>query len=162
VKFENGVTSHFDLLHIVPPQRAHSFVAPLAADSGFVDVNKDTLRHNKYPNVFALGDVANLPTSKTAAAIFSQAPVVVHNLTNVAKQANYNGYSSCPVFVGSKKLMLMEFKYGGIPDETFLKSQDKPRIAFYWFKKYLFPFVYWNFVPKGIWFGRNMFFKPKF
>lgn len=83
VSFSNGVTSSFDLLHIVPPQKAHSFVGPLAhPDTGFVDVNKDTMQHNTFPNVFSLGDVANLPTSKTAAAIFSQAPVVVHNLVN--------------------------------------------------------------------------------
>ena len=32
----------------------------------------------------------------------------------------YNGYSSCPLFVGDGKLMLVEFKYGGVSDETFL------------------------------------------
>jgi eukaryotic sulfide quinone oxidoreductase len=147
----------------VPPQKAQAFVGPLAhADTGFVDVNKDTLQHNTYDNVFALGDIANLPTSKTAAAIFSQAPVVVQNLTNLDKKVSYNGYSSCPVFVGDKKLMLMEFKYGGIPDETFSTSQNTPWRFFFLFKKYLFPFVYWNFVPKGLWFGRSGFFKPKY
>jgi sulfide:quinone oxidoreductase len=46
-------------------------VKPLAAGNGFVDVNIETLRHNKYSNVFSLGDVSNLPTAKTAAAVFS-------------------------------------------------------------------------------------------
>ena len=58
--------------------------------------------------------------------------------------------------------MLMEFKYGGVPDETFTTRQDRPNRFFFWFKKYLFPFVYWNFVPKGLWFGRSAFIKPKF
>ena len=71
---------HFDLLHVVPPQSPHSFVrnSPLAAETGFVDVDKHTLRHNKYQNIWAVGDVANAPTAKTIAAIFSQVPVVVH------------------------------------------------------------------------------------
>ena len=30
----------------------------------------------------------------------------------------YYGYSSCPVFVGDNKLILIEFKYDQIPDET--------------------------------------------
>jgi sulfide:quinone oxidoreductase len=36
-----------------------------------VDVNQATLQHNKYKNIFALGDAANLPTAKTAAGIMS-------------------------------------------------------------------------------------------
>lgn len=40
----------------------------LTLTQGFVDVDKATLQHTKYPNVFALGDSADasaLPTSKT-------------------------------------------------------------------------------------------------
>lgn len=54
--------------------------SPLAAENGWLDVDSGTLLHNKFKNVFGLGDVANLPTSKTAAALFSQVPVVVHNI----------------------------------------------------------------------------------
>jgi hypothetical protein len=38
--------------------------------------------------------------------------------------SEYEGYASCPLFVGDGKLMLAEFKYGGIPDETFFKNQE--------------------------------------
>lgn len=77
VTFKTGsgeeVTESYDLLHLVPPQTAPEFVvkSKLASANGFVDVDKFTLRHNKYPNVFSLGDVANLPTAKTAAGVFS-------------------------------------------------------------------------------------------
>ena len=76
------VKTDFDLLHIVPPQTAHECIrnSPLAAGTGLIDVNPATLQHNKYPNVFALGDVANIPAAKTAAGVFSQAPVVSHNI----------------------------------------------------------------------------------
>ena len=41
----------------------------LADEAGWLDVNKETLQHNKYPNVFGIGDCTNLPTAKTAAAV---------------------------------------------------------------------------------------------
>lgn len=72
----------FDLLHFVPPQTAPEFIrkSELAHTSGWVDVNRNTLQHVKYSNVFAMGDCANLPTGKTSAAIFSQTPVLIQNL----------------------------------------------------------------------------------
>jgi eukaryotic sulfide quinone oxidoreductase len=151
---EESVTTDFDLLHVVPPQTAHQFVreSSLAAGNGFIDVDQHTLRHNKYGNVFALGDVANLPTAKTAAAIFAQAPVVTQNLINLHKQntnasATYSGYSSCPLFVGDSKLMLMEFKYDAVADETFSNKQDVPTRPFFWLKKHFFPYAYWKYMP---------------
>jgi sulfide:quinone oxidoreductase len=41
----------------------------VADAGGWVDVDKETLQHKKYPNVFGIGDCTNLPTSKTAAAV---------------------------------------------------------------------------------------------
>lgn len=43
--------------------------SPVADAAGWVDVDKDTLQHKRYPNVFGIGDCTNLPTSKTAAAV---------------------------------------------------------------------------------------------
>ena len=112
------VTENYDLLHIVPPQSPHPFIAqsPLANETGFVDVDQSTLQHKKYSNVFSLGDSAGLPAAKTAAGVFSQAPVVVQNLhqqkDGKVLNAKYDGYNSCPLFTGDHKLMLMEFKYG--------------------------------------------------
>ena len=67
------VETEFDLLHVVPPNTSHKFVreSPLALNGNFIDVDINTLQHKKYPNVFALGDVAATPTAKTAAAVFS-------------------------------------------------------------------------------------------
>lgn len=55
----------------------------LADANGFVDVVKETLQHKRYPNVFAIGDCTNLPTSKTAAAIAGSNSILVGNLTNL-------------------------------------------------------------------------------
>lgn len=126
-KTANGdeVSMDYDFLHLVPPQTAPEFIAQsgLAAANGFIDVDTRTLRSTKFTNIFGLGDAANLPTAKTAAGVFSQVPVVVHNLLNQmeSKQLNafYDGYNSCPLFTGDKQLMLVEFKYDNLPSETF-------------------------------------------
>jgi NADPH-dependent 2,4-dienoyl-CoA reductase/sulfur reductase-like enzyme len=158
----------FDLLHITPPQSAHKFIreSPLAAANGFLDVNIHNMQHNKYPNIWGLGDVCNLPTAKTAAAIFSQTPIVVDALIKKelgkTTSGRYNGYSSCPLYTGNDKLMLIEFKYEGVADETFLSTQNKPNRAFFHFKRDIFPWVYWNIMPRGRWFGRRMIFPPKY
>lgn len=62
----------YDFLHIAPPMSAPSFIAEsgLANLAGFVDVHDFTLRHQKYPNIWSLGDSSSLPTSKTMTAIF--------------------------------------------------------------------------------------------
>lgn len=49
--------------------------------------------------------------------------------------------------------MLAEFKYGGIPKESFawvpfVGSQDVPRQAFYYLKKDFFPWVYFKYFVK--------------
>lgn len=87
--------------------------------------------------MFALGDCSSLPTSKTAAAIAAQAPVLVHNLLGMREgrkpNAQYDGYTSCPLLLGYGSLMLAEFKYGGVPKETFGRwwDQGRPTWAFY-------------------------------
>ena len=76
---------HYDLLHVVPPQSAPDWLkrTPLADPAnpaGYVDVDKHTMRHKRYPEIFALGDAGSTPNSKTGAAIRKQAPVLVENL----------------------------------------------------------------------------------
>ncbi|KAK1763671.1 hypothetical protein QBC33DRAFT_548915 [Phialemonium atrogriseum] len=165
------VQKPFDFLHVVPPQKPWDWVAksPLADEAGWVAVDKATTQHTKYPNVFSLGDASSLPNSKTAAAITSQAPVLVHNLLSVmsGKQLNaeYDGYASCPLLTGHNELMLCEFKYGGVPKETFsslVGGQEKPRRAFYHLKKDFFPSIYWSSFVKGKWFGPKAFSQPKY
>jgi sulfide:quinone oxidoreductase len=200
LKTMEETTKNFDAMHVTPYMSPPDAIknSPLADKTGFIDINKETLQHTKYPNVFALGpcspifkaksaiilspacplllflspspllpfspcpfslspfqsrtgDCSNLPTSKTAAAIGSQAPVLVSNLVHQMKgghstsfkrttrahthictnthafahthteelTAKYNGYTSCPIFVGNGKLVLAEFLYGGVVDETF-------------------------------------------
>lgn len=155
------VRKHFDLLHAVPKMSPHAFVkeSALANEAGFVDVDDGTLQHKKFQNVWSLGDASSLPTSKTAAAITAQAPILISNMLGAmqgqAPSGAYDGYTSCPLLTEYGKVMLAEFKYGGVPKETFgrLVDQGTPRRAFYHLKKDFFPWVYFNSMVKGTWAG---------
>ncbi|MDR9367403.1 MAG: FAD/NAD(P)-binding oxidoreductase, partial [Balneolaceae bacterium] len=72
----------FDFLHLAPPQKAPDFVedSDLVNAEGWLDVDHHSLQHNKYSNIFGVGDVCGLPTAKTGAAIRKQAPVVIDNI----------------------------------------------------------------------------------
>ena len=145
----------FDMIHVTPPQSAPDFIkaSPLANAAGWVDVNKDTLQHNRYKNIFSLGDASSLPTSKTGAAIRKQAPVVVQNLlaliNNTPLTATYSGYTSCPVVTGYGKLVLAEFDYNNKRMETFPFDQSKERWSMYQLKTKVLPWLYWNKILKG-------------
>ncbi|TID18846.1 Linear gramicidin synthase subunit D [Venturia nashicola] len=156
------VKKHFDFLHATPKMGPYAFVknSSLANEAGYVDVDQVTTRHTKYFNVWSAGDASSLPTSKTAAAITAEAPVLVRNLLQTMKgkelDASYDGYTSCPLLTEYGKVMLAEFKYGGITKETFSKfgfDQGTPSRAFYYLKKEFFPWVYYDFMVKGTWGG---------
>lgn len=159
VTASDGSTSEikktFKMLHVVPPQSAPDFIrnSPLADAKGWVDVNKYSLQHMRYPNVFALGDVTNTPNAKTGAAIRKQAPVLVKNLIAYLKgealEAQYSGYGSCPLVAGYGKLILAEFGYDNKIMETFPFDQSKPRRSMYLLKKYVLPWLYWHKILKG-------------
>lgn len=145
----------YEMIHITPPQSAPDFVrqSPLANAAGWVDVDKYNLQHNKYKNIFSLGDVASLPTSRTGAAVRKQAPVLVKNLLSQmngeALTAKYNGYTSCPIVTGYGKLMLAEFDYENKPTETFPFNQAKERWSMFILKRYILPWLYWNQILPG-------------
>ncbi|SPY34164.1 transmembrane protein [Pasteurella canis] len=120
---EGKVDVNYDFINVVPPMRAPDAVrnSPLAwqeggfAADGWVEVEKHNLRHRRYKNVFAVGDVAGVPKGKTAASVKWQVPVAVeHLLAELAGKPCdevYNGYTSCPMITQLGKGMLIEFDY---------------------------------------------------
>lgn len=146
----------YDMIHVVPPMHAPTFIKEslLADEAGWVDVDKFSLQHKRYENVFGLGDCTNLPTSKTGAAISKQAPVVEQNLLALIKEkpmvASYDGYTSCPLVTGYNSLVLAEFDYNLDPQESFPFDQGKERFSMYVMKKELLPIMYWDGMLKGI------------
>jgi sulfide:quinone oxidoreductase len=149
------VTIPFDMIHVTPPMSAPDIVksSTLANAAGWVDVDKYTLQHPKFLNVFPIGDCSGLPTSKTGAAIRKQAPVLVQNLISAIRgeplEAKYDGYTSCPLVTGYGKLVLAEFDYEGSPHETFPFDQSKERLSMYLLKAYALPRLYWHGMLRG-------------
>ena len=145
----------YEMIHVTPPQSAPDFVknSPIANAAGWVDVDKHTLQHVRYANIFSVGDASSLPTGKTGAAIRKQTPVLVSNLLALMQGRNftghYNGYSSCPLITGYGKLILAEFDYDNNPQETFPFNQAKERWSMFILKRYILPFLYWTQILKG-------------
>lgn len=145
----------YSMIHVTPPMGPPDFVkeSPLADAAGWVDVDKATLQHVRYANVWSLGDASSLPTSKTGAAIRKQAPVLVENLLAAHAgrplTAAYDGYTSCPLVTGYGRLILAEFNYAGEPVETFPFDQSKERLSMYLLKKHLLPQMYWHGMMRG-------------
>ncbi|GIK85239.1 MAG: twin-arginine translocation pathway signal [Betaproteobacteria bacterium] len=115
----------YDFLHVVPPMRAPDAVkaselawreGPFAA-GGWLEVDKGTLQHRRFPEVFGIGDINGTPRGKTAATVKKSAPIVAHNLAAVlsgrAPDAIFDGYTSCPLIVREGSAMLIEFDYEG-------------------------------------------------
>ena len=152
---DREVIQPYQLLHVAPPMSAPEVLkqSPLANEAGYCDVDKETLQHTRYPNVFSLGDASSLPTSKTAAAIRAQLPVLLDNLLaarlGLAPGARYDGYTSCPLVTGYGKLILAEFGYDLEPRETFPFDQSRERRSMYWLKQYVLPQIYWRGLLRG-------------
>lgn len=112
----------YDYIHVIPPQRAPEFVVQSGlawsdrwTDQGWVECDMATLRHLRYPEIFALGDVAGVPKGKTAASVKWQVPVVedhiVAGIQGREGTATYDGYTSCPMITRIGRAMLVEFDY---------------------------------------------------
>lgn len=133
------VAMDYDFIHIVPPMRAPDAVmeSPLPwqhgilAEDGWVEADMATLRHPRFANVFAIGDIAGVPRGKTAASVKWQVPVVVDNLvaetSGKEPVAAYDGYTSCPLVTAYGRAMLIEFDYGGnlVPSFPFIDPLEE-------------------------------------
>ncbi|MBS9777495.1 MAG: NAD(P)/FAD-dependent oxidoreductase [Gammaproteobacteria bacterium] len=115
----NSFNEDYDFLHIVPPMFApdavanSSLVVEDGVQKGWLDVNKSTLQHNRYPNIFGLGDINGTPRGKTAATVKKSTPIVVNNLIKVingeSPNLDFDGYTSCPLIIRKGAALLVEF-----------------------------------------------------
>lgn len=114
----------YDFLNVIPPQRAPQVIrdsglswADRWEDQGWIEVDRETLRHARYPNVFGIGDINGVPRGKTAASVKWHLPVVEdHLVSEIAGREGtklFNGYTSCPLITRVGRAMLIEFDYAG-------------------------------------------------
>jgi sulfide:quinone oxidoreductase len=151
----------FDFLHVTPPMSAPDVVkeSPLAwqrgtaALGGWIEVEKETLQHTRYPDVFALGDVAGIPMGKTGGSVRKQYKVAVQNildhLAGKAPSEKYGGYTVCPLITGLGTVMLAEFDWSGKPTPSFPLDPTKERWIWWILKVYLLKPMYFYGMLKG-------------
>lgn len=81
----------------------------------FVPVDKETFVSPKWPNVFAIGDAADLPTSKAGSAAHFAVEVFTENFMQIARGEEmthrFDGHTNCFVESGDGKAMLIDFNY---------------------------------------------------
>lgn len=145
----------FEMLVITPPMSGPSVLegSGLLNPEGWVSVDPHTMMHNTYTTVFSLGDASSLPTVKMGSAVKEQMPILVKNLLermdDKTPSHEYDGKTACPIATDYGHLILAEFDYNNIPEETtFLNQADNKKI-FYQFKKNMLPIMYWNGLLKG-------------
>lgn len=151
---------HYDFLHLAPRQSAPDWLkkTELAVPDmpqGYVDVDKHTLQHNRFPNIFGVGDCTSTPNSKTGAAIRKQAPVVAKNVVASLKGSpltgSYDGYASCPLTTARDKILITEFDYNLTPVQTIPFINTHKQVKDYGqFKRRLLPAMYWNAMLRGV------------
>ena len=159
---ESMIEIPFDFMHIAPPQSTPQYIreSPFVNSDGWLDVDLNSLKHNKYDNVYGIGDAAALPTAKTGAAIRKQVPVVIDQLLHVLNNSElkgkaYDGYSSCPLVTGYGKMVLAEFDYKNnfTPDpklkQLLIFDSSKEHYRLWLLKKHILPYLYWNKMLKG-------------
>lgn len=106
---DSGETIEKDFNHanINPPSKSWDYLkeAGLTDANGMVDVNKYTLQHNKFENVFCFGDAVGFETTRTMGAAMAQNPVVKNNMLRYlqGKDVNgiYDGYTYMPLLLGN-------------------------------------------------------------
>ena len=132
---DGTVERDYDYIHVIPPQRAPEVIrqsglswADKWTDQGWVECDMATLRHLRYDNIWALGDVAGVPKGKTAASVKWQVPVIedglVSAIAGTEPTETYNGYTSCPLITRVDQLA----DEGGRPESHLQRHAARPRL----------------------------------
>lgn len=157
----------YDLLVTVPLNMGADFVerSGLGDELNYVTVDKHTMRYvpqggrPAHPEIFALGDAANLPTSKAGSVAHFSVDVFVDNLVELAEGRpmthSFDGHANCFVESGDAKALLIDFNYDTEPltgkyplpvvgPMSLLKASRINHLG-----KIAFKWIYWNVLMPG-------------
>lgn len=151
----------YDLLVTVPINMGADYVARsgLGDELNHVPVNRYTFLSTQYDNIFALGDAANLPTSKAGSVAHFAAEVFVENFVRyqdgLEMTEKFDGHANCYIESGFGKGLLIDFNYDveplpgkfplpGIGPFSLLQESE----INHW-GKMIFRWIYWNILLKG-------------
>jgi sulfide:quinone oxidoreductase len=142
--------------HVVPHYRAPRWVAESdlagATQAALVDVDPQTMRHRRHPNVWSLGDVADLGTRPSGGALRKQVAVLAHNIGagEGTPLQEYDGYTVMPVTVDRHRLMLVEVDRDLRPAPSVpVIDLVRPRRVTWWVDRYALPATYFRRILRG-------------
>ena len=151
----------YDLLVTVPVNMGADFVdrSGLGDELNHVEVDKHTFLSVDHDNIFALGDAANIPTSKAGSVAHFAVDVFVENFIDHIHgrpmTGAFDGHANCFIESGHGKGLLIDFNYDveplpgkypipGIGPFSLLKETE----ANHW-GKLMFKWTYWNVLLPG-------------
>jgi len=111
----------FDLLVTVPVNMGADYLARsgLGDDLNCVRVDPATSLSTAHPEIFALGDTSNIPTSKAGSVAHFSVEVFVHNFLEYIEgrpmTASFDGHANCFVEAGYEKAIVLDFNYATEP-----------------------------------------------
>ncbi|MFB6104948.1 MAG: NAD(P)/FAD-dependent oxidoreductase [Halobacteriaceae archaeon] len=115
-----GERLEYDLLVGIPPHTGSPLIADAGlGEDGWVPVDNHTLAADDHDNVYAIGDAADVPTSKAGSVAHYQAGVLAQRLASVVRghhpTARYDGKTICFIEAGMDRATFLEFSYGDEP-----------------------------------------------
>ena len=144
-----GETMSYDLLILVPPHRGQQVIetSDLGDERGWVPVDKNTLKHTKFTDIWAIGDATNIPISKSGSVAHYEATVAAAEISAEVKGEAppahvYDGKVMCFLETGQGKATTIHFDYDHPP------VSPTPARRWHWAKA-LFNKTYWHTVPQG-------------
>ena len=135
IKTGQRVEKLYNSFYSLVPAKPHENLieAGLTAEDGFLNVDHITLQHKKYDNIFGIGDVNSLPTSKTFFGGFSQISVVRNNIERMLKglplNGIYDGFSEAPLILAQDQLTWVQHSYDQKEGWQNLMGSTNPIIA---------------------------------
>jgi sulfide:quinone oxidoreductase len=157
----DGRSTNYDLLVTIPIHGGSEAIVKsgMGDPGGWLPVDKHTLQSPTFPNVFALGDATNLPSSKAGAVAHFQSEVLIQNVLRFVGGREllpaFDGHTNCFIETGYGKAMLIDFNYEtepvpgrfplpGVGPFTLLEESA----ANHW-GKLAFKWIYWNILLEG-------------
>ena len=152
----------FDLLVTIPLHQGAAFLRAtpeLVDDNAFVLIDPRTLQSPVRPNVFAIGDATNAPTSKAGSVAHFESELLDENIARFLDgkpvEPEFDGHANCFVETGFDKALLLDFNYETEPlpgrypvaalgPMTLLGESRMNHLG-----KMAFKWVYWNMLLPG-------------
>ena len=152
----------YDLLVTIPAHGGAPYVerSPGLGDPlGFVPVDRATLQSRAAPNVFAIGDAADVPTSKAGSVTHFEGEAVAMNVQRHLERDDltgfYDGHANCFVETGFHRALLIDFDYeheplpGRFPDPYLGPFPLLAESRLNHLAKLAFQPLYWNVLLPG-------------